>query len=99
MNAGLPYTSMDMSGIHLKQPLSFYNNNFSRLPVYSVDFGQGEPIMVIPHNLTNHQMLIWPVSSSVSDGVEIYFSGNFAKLVNKLEEDDPWLLMMKKYEK
>lgn len=99
MGAHLPYTSMDLNSINAKQPQSFYNNNFSKLPIYTVDFGTGEPVMVIPHNITNHQMLIWPVSSSVNDGVEVYFSGNFARLVNKLKEDDPWLLMMKKYEK
>lgn len=99
MNAKLPYTSLDLDSMNSRKPLSFYNNNFSKLPIYTVDFGAGEPVMVIPHNLTNHQMLIWPVSSNINDGVEIYFSGLFAHLINKLKKDDPWLLEMKKFEK
>lgn len=99
MSAGLPYTSMDLDSMNSLRPLSFYNNNFSKLPIYMVDFGKGEPIMVIPHNLSSHQMLIWPVSSSKDDGVDIYFSGLFAHKISRLKKDDPWLLEMKKFEK
>lgn len=99
MNAKLPYTSLDLDSMNSRRPLSFYNNNFSKLPIYTVDFGAGEPKMVIPHNLSNHQMLIWPASSNINDGVEIYFSGLFAHLISKLKKDDPWLLEMKKFEK
>lgn len=99
MNAKIPYASIDLDSMNSKKPLSFYNNNFSKLPIYTVDFGAGEPKMVIPHNLTSHQMLIWPVSSSLNDGVEIYFSGLFAHMINKLKKGDPWLLEMKKFEK
>ncbi len=99
MNAKLPYASIDLDSMNSRKPFSFYNNNFSKLPIYTVDFGNGEPKMVIPHNLSNHQMLIWPVSSSVKDGLEIYFSGLFAHLINKLPKNDTWLLEMKKFEK
>ncbi|HBK31097.1 MAG TPA: hypothetical protein DDZ96_01755 [Porphyromonadaceae bacterium] len=95
----LPDMPIDTDSFSLKRPLVFYNHNFSTLPIYSVDFGKGRPVLSLPHNLQNHQILIWPVSLSENDGVEVYFSGLLARQIKKLNPNDPWMLAMRKMER
>lgn len=70
-------------------------NNFSKFPIYSVDFGNGIPIRAIPHNLGD-SMLIWPAPPE-QGGLEIYFASVVAHAVNKLSAKDPWLEEMRQF--
>jgi hypothetical protein len=85
----LPIFPFDITGMYSRRPTVFYINNFSKLPIYDIDFGAGKPTTAIPHNLTD-PILIWPAHPS-KGGVEIYFSGILARTIKRLEEDDPWL--------
>ena len=51
MKHKLPYAPFDISEMHAKKPTVAYINNFSKLPIYELDFGTGKPQFVIPHNL------------------------------------------------
>lgn len=92
--AKLPLAPFDIIRMYAKSPAIFHINNFSKLPVYDVDFGSGRPLSVIPHNLSD-QILIWPATEK--GGVEVYFSGPLAKKLKALKPTDPWLQEMKSY--
>lgn len=55
-----------------KKPTLFNINNFSKLPIYDVDFGSGRPVSAIPHDLGD-QILVWPARPE-KGGVEVYFA-------------------------
>lgn len=55
----LPLVPFDVIGMNTRKPTVFYINNFSKLPIYEVDFGFGKPISVLPHDLSD-QVVIWP---------------------------------------
>ncbi|MBL4706625.1 MAG: hypothetical protein JKY54_19000 [Flavobacteriales bacterium] len=57
-----------------KQPREYYLNNFTRFPIYEVDFSHGEPVLVIPHNLPD-PVLIWPAPPE-KGGFEVYLTGS-----------------------
>jgi shikimate O-hydroxycinnamoyltransferase len=73
MKNRLPYAPFDVPGMHAKKPTVAYINNFSKLPIYDLDFGSGKPRFVIPHDLGD-QVVIWPAHPG-KGGVEVYFSG------------------------
>jgi shikimate O-hydroxycinnamoyltransferase len=81
----LPLAPFDVMGMHAKKPTIFYVNNFTRLHIYDIDFGRGNPVKVIPHNLKD-QVVIWPAPPAVG-GFEIYFAGVPLRYVNALEQD------------
>jgi hypothetical protein len=91
----VPVFPFDMTKMYSKRPTVFQINNFSKLPIYDVDFGSGKPVSVIPHNLSD-PILIWPAHPS-KGGVEVYFSGILARTIGKLREGDSWLQEMKQY--
>ncbi len=84
---------MDFARTFCSKPTVIYINNFSRLPIYDVDFGTGTPSAVIPHNLPD-PLLIWPAHPD-KGGVEVYFTGSFAHTINKLQQDDSWLVELR----
>jgi len=59
------------------------------LPVYDLDFGSGKPQFVIPHDLLD-QVLIWPAHPD-KGGVDVYFSGIPARVIQKLKIDRSFL--------
>jgi len=81
--------SLEDRKIHSKQSTVYHINNFSHLYIYDIDFGSGQPVSVILHDLGD-QVLIWPAHPD-NGGVEIYFAGMSARLIHKLENGDPWL--------
>jgi hypothetical protein len=85
----LPY---DLPSMHNRRPTLTYINNFARLPIYDVDFGDDRhpiiPIQVIPHNLPD-PVLIWPASPE-RGGVEVYFTGVAAKAVHRQDPQGHW---------
>jgi hypothetical protein len=91
----VPVFPFDMTEMYSRRPTVFQVNNFSKLPIYDIDFGSGKPVTVIPHNLSD-PILIWPAHPS-RGGLEIYFSGILARTIGKLKEEDPWLQEMKHY--
>ena len=74
----LPYLQFNAMGMMSKKPTVMYVNNLSKVPVYDVDFGEGKPIKVIPHQLGD-TVLLWPLSAT-EEAVEVYFSGALAKV-------------------
>jgi len=89
MKHKLPYAPFDVPGMHVKKPRVAYINNFSKLPVYDLDFGSGKPQFVIPHDLLD-QVLIWPAHPD-KGGVDVYFSGIPARVIQKLKIDRSFL--------
>jgi len=85
MKHKLPYAPFDLPGMHAKKTTVVYINNFSKLPIYDLDFGSGKPQFVIPHNLYD-QVVIWPAHPE-KGGVEVYFSGIPARIIQKQETD------------
>lgn len=83
------FIPFDINKMHAKKPSTFYMNNFSKLPIYDVDFGTGKPVAVIPHNLPD-PILIWPAPPS-KGGVEVYFTGVIARTIHKLPAQNSWL--------
>lgn len=85
-------TPFELSTMHSRKPTTVYINNFSKLPIYDVDFGdEGHPIrsmMVIPHDLPD-PFLIWPAPPD-KGGIEVYLQGVAARAVMTLEPGDPW---------
>ncbi len=79
----LPLAPFEVMGMHAKKPSVVYLNNFSRLHIYDIDFGRGNPVKVIPHNLQD-QVVIWPAPPKVG-GVELYFAGVPLRYTGKLE--------------
>ncbi len=90
MKHRLPYAPVDIAGINAKKPTMAYINNFSKLPIYDLDFGSGKPEFVIPHDLLD-QVVIWPAHPD-KGRVEVYFSGIPARMIDKLKKEDSWLL-------
>lgn len=95
MNHKLPLFPFNVTEMYSKRPTVVHINNFSKLHIYDIDFGSGEPVSVIPHNLPD-QVLIWPAPPA-KGGVEVYFSGIPARIIRKLKEGDSWLQEMKRY--
>jgi len=89
MKHKLPYAPFDLSKMHAKKPTVAYINNFSKLPIYELDFGTGKPQFVIPHNLYD-QVVIWPARPG-KGGVEVYFSGIPARIIQKQAIDRSFL--------
>jgi hypothetical protein len=81
--------------MYSKKPTVFHINNFSRFPVYRIDFGSGKPKVVIPSDLAN-PIFIWNAPPQ-KDGVEVYFSGTLACTIARLKESDPWMKEMQQY--
>ena len=92
MNLQLPIFPFDVTGTLSRKPTVFYMNNFSKLPIYDIDFGLGKPISAIPHNLMD-QVLTWPAHPA-KGGVEVYFSGVPARRIRTLNKEDPWFQEM-----
>ena len=82
----LPY---DAASFMRRRPTAVYVNNYSKVPIYDVDFGGGAAARVIPHNTGDH-VLIWPRPPRFDGGVEVFFTGPAAWRVASLEDDDPW---------
>ena len=89
MKHKLPYAPFDVPGMHAKKPRVAYINNFSKLPIYELDFGTGYPQFVIPHDLMD-QVVIWPAHPD-KGGVEVYFSGIPSQMISKQIKEDLWL--------
>jgi hypothetical protein len=73
MKYKLPFAPFDIFGMFARKPTVFYLNNFTNLHIYDINFGSGEPVRVIPHDLGD-QIIIWPAPPA-KGGVEVYFSG------------------------
>lgn len=78
----------DFTTMHMKKPTTVYINNFSRLPVYTVDFGNGIPVKVFPHN-PGDPVVIWPAPPEQG--------GVAARAVHKLGADDPRFDEMRRF--
>jgi shikimate O-hydroxycinnamoyltransferase len=90
----------DLAGMHSRRPTTTYINNFSKLPIYDLDFGvegaPARPILAIPHNLPD-PVLIWPVPPD-RGGVEVYLTGVTARAAMRLGSDDPWWSEMRRFD-
>ena len=93
----LPFIPFDVVSMNSKKPSVFYTNNFSKLPIYEADFGTGCPYKVIPHDLPD-PIVIWPANKD-KNGIELYFSGVFAKKIKSLKSDDPWFKEIEQFGK
>jgi hypothetical protein len=82
----------DFFTMHSRRPTTAYINNFSKLPIYDVDFGDEatpvKPVRVIPHDLPD-PFLIWPAPPEVG-GVEVYLTGVAARSAMSLDASDSW---------
>lgn len=89
---GLFYLPYDLAAIYNYKPSVYYLNNFSKFPIYGVDFGDCarplHPVLVIPHNLPD-PILIWPAPPS-KEGVEVYLTGFLARGALKQPKDGAW---------
>ena len=92
---GLPAGHVEIAGMYSRRPTVFQVNNFSKMPVYGVDFGAGGPARAVPHDLAD-PVLIWPAHPS-QGGVEVYFGGAFAHGIGRRKAGDDWLEEMRKY--
>jgi len=92
MEVGLFLSHFDITEMHARRPTLVYQNNFSRLPIYDVDFGTAahpvRPVRVIPHDLAD-PVLFWPTPPG-EGGVEVYLTGHAAMRLERLAPDDPW---------
>ena len=95
MKLKLPVLPFDFTEMYSKKPTVFYMNNFSKFHIYDLDFGSRKPVSIIPHNLSD-QVLIWPAHPA-KGGVEVYFSGVPARVIRKMNKEDPWFQEMKQY--
>lgn len=84
MEYTLPYVPFDVKAMNSKHPTVIYINNFSRFPMYDIDFGTGKPFRILPHDLPD-AVKIFP--SPNGDGVEVYLSGYLAKYYNRLKKE------------
>jgi hypothetical protein len=93
----LPY---DVTAMHSPRPTVTYINNFSKLPIYDVDFGDANqsrrPLVNIPHNLPD-PVLIWPAPPT-RGGVDVFFTGVAARAVQRLEASHPWWSELHQFE-
>jgi hypothetical protein len=94
INHRIPIINFDVSEMHTRKPHVIYINNFSKFPLYDVDFGTGKPSAVIPHNLGD-PVLIWPAHPS-RGGVEVYFSGIAAHGIHSLPDSGSWFEKVEK---
>ncbi|MCK6512281.1 hypothetical protein L6R29_20315 [Myxococcota bacterium] len=89
---GLFYLPYDLAAIYNYRPSVFYVNNFSKFPIYGVDFGDCarslHPVLVIPHNLPD-PILIWPAPPA-KGGLEVYLTGFLARGAHKQPIDGAW---------
>jgi len=76
----LAWAPYEFSRMHCRRPTAFYINNFSKMPIYNVNFGTLQdpirPVRVVPHNLSD-PFLIWPAPNG---GTEVYLTGELARL-------------------
>jgi len=96
MKNKLSYDPFKLPDMHAKKPTVAYINNFSKLPIYDLDFGSGKPQFVIPHNLYD-QVVIWPAYPE-KGGVEVYFSGIPARIIKKQGTDKHFFEILYKLE-
>jgi shikimate O-hydroxycinnamoyltransferase len=94
----LPYDFAAMQG---RRPTVVYVNNFSRMPVYDVDFGDdahpARPLLAIPHDLPD-PVLIWPAPPDVG-GVEVYLTGRMARALRGRAPGDDWWAEMTRFDR
>jgi hypothetical protein len=87
----------DLGRMHATRPTLVYVNDFSRFPIYDVDFGDegrpATPARVIPHDLPD-PVLFWPAPPS-EGGVEVYLTGVAAVWLKNLHPEDPWRAEMR----
>lgn len=85
----MPY---DVLGMHVPRPPVTYINNFSKMPVYDLDFGEPgrplRPVRAIPHDLPD-PVLLWPAPPG-QGGIEVYFTGVAARAAAHQPPDGPW---------
>ena len=84
--AVMPY---DVAAMHAARPTLTYVNNFWALPIYDVDFGEGRPVLAVPHDLPD-PVVFWPAPPEQGAGVEVHFSGTYARAARRLTFDHPW---------
>lgn len=87
MEFKLPFVPFDVQAMNSKKPTVIYINNFSRFPMYDIDFGTGRPFRILPHDLPD-AIKIFP--SPDGRGVEVYLSGYLAKYYNRLKNKEEW---------
>ena len=76
----LPMLVFDLAGMTAKRPTTLYINDFMKFPLYNVDFGEGELVAVLPHDLPD-QIRFWPMPSD-GPGVEVLFTGSLGKIMD-----------------
>ena len=85
----LPY---DMASIYTKRPTTFYINDFTKMPIYDLNFGSPAsprlPIRAIPHNLPD-PLLFWPAPPDLG-GIEVYLTGFLARAAAKADPQGAW---------
>ncbi len=91
----------DLPRMHLPRPDVVYINNFSKMPIYDLDFGTADapirPVLAIPHDLPD-PVLIWPAPPG-QEGVEVYFTGVAARALQRQPLDGVWWTRMRRFEK
>lgn len=87
MKYQVPFVPFDVKGMNAKRPTTIYLNNFSRFPMYDVDFGTGKPTGIIPHDLPD-AVKIFPTQDG--KGADVFFMGYLAKYYNKLPDKSEW---------
>ncbi|MBM4236169.1 MAG: hypothetical protein FJ152_06830 [Firmicutes bacterium] len=85
MKYKLPFAPFDVFGMYARKPTTIYLNNFSKLHIYDINFGSGEPVRVIPHDLGD-QIVIWPAPPD-KGGVAVYFTGIPTLYLRGLQDD------------
>ncbi len=93
----LPY---DVAAMHTARPTVTYLNNFARMPVYDLDFGEPghplRPVRAIPHDLPD-PVLFWPAPPD-RGGVEVYLTGVAARAAARQPEDGEWWRELRRFE-
>jgi hypothetical protein len=85
MKYKLPFAPFDVFGMYARKPTTIYLNNFSKLHIYDINFGSGEPVRVIPHDLGD-QIVVWPAPPA-RGGVAVYFTGIPTRYLRGLQDD------------
>lgn len=89
---GVFMSFFDIGATYARRPTVLYMNNFSRMPIYEVDFGSGPPVRVIPHDLPD-AILVWPTPPG-QGGVEVYLAGVLDR-ASKAWGDEVWWVELK----